>query len=87
MKLSSNLVFRKEFDKSGLLFNPDDGKIFTLNPTTAFICERLQEGCTREEILAAMRQKIQNIPPEVEKDLDAFLEQLRGAGFLEESKA
>ena len=84
MKLNPSLVFRKEFDQSGLLFNPDDGRIFTLNPTTAFICEKLQAETTKEEILAAMQAKIRNVPAEAESDLEAFLTQLRNAGFLME---
>ncbi len=84
MKLNPSLVFRKEFDQSGLLFNPDDGRIFTLNPTTAFICEQLQKETTQETILAAMQEKIKNVPAEAASDLVAFLEQLRKAGFLME---
>ena len=85
MKLNPSLVFRKEFDQSGLLFNPDDGRIFTLNPTTAFICEKLQEETTKEAILAAMQARIRNVPAEAEADLEEFLGQLRKAGFLMES--
>ena len=35
MFLNPQIVFRREFDGSGLLFHPDTGEVFALNPTAA----------------------------------------------------
>ncbi len=84
MKLNPDLVFRQEFDGTGILFNPEDGSIFSLNKTSAFICMCIQKEMDREAILADMREHIKNIPENVEADLDSFLAQLREKGCLQE---
>lgn len=44
MVLNPQIVFRREFDGSGLLFQPDTGEVFALNPTAAAICELIAAG-------------------------------------------
>ena len=41
MRVNPLIVFHREFDGSGILFNPDNGETFGLNPTAAFLWERL----------------------------------------------
>ena len=82
MKLNPDLVFRQEFDGTGILFNPENGNIFYLTQTSAFICSCLQQDMERDAILAGMREHITGIPENVEGDLDDFLAQLREKGCL-----
>lgn len=82
MKINPDLVFRKEFDGTGILFNPENGNVFYLNQTSALICSCLEKDTDRESIIAVMREKISDIPDSLESDLDAFLAQLQEKGFL-----
>ena len=44
MVINPNIVFRKEFDGTGLFYNPDNGQTFYLNPTSRLICECIEKG-------------------------------------------
>lgn len=83
MKVNPLAVFRKEFDNSAILFNPETGEIFALNPTGMVIWQALSEGSDRAGILTKLAGECRDpLPPEAEKDLDDFLAALTEKGFL-----
>jgi len=84
MKLCSDLVFRKEFDGTGILFNANDGSSFLLNATAAVICGCLEKGCTETEIRQAMDKSLKEIPANADQELQAFLQSLRDKDYLVE---
>lgn len=82
-KVNPLAIFRQEFDDSAILFNPDSGEIFALNPTGRVIWQALAEGLDRAAVLAKLAEKCRDpLPPEAEKDLDEFLNKLKAKGFL-----
>ena len=84
MFLNPQIVFRREFDGSGLLFHPDTGEVFALNPTAAAICELIAAGERDEAELLNSLARSTRLPPEAPADLRTFLVQLRRRGFLTE---
>lgn len=81
MRVNPLIVFHREFDGSGILFNPDNGETFGLNPTAAFLWERLSRGLPREQILAELAEA-SNAPPSAAADFDEFTALLTGKGYL-----
>ena len=83
IKVNPLAIFRQEFDDSALLFNPDSGEIFALNPTGRVIWQALSEGLDRAAVLERLAKKCRKpLPPDAEKDLDEFLGALKAKGFL-----
>ena len=64
MFLNPQIVFRREFDGSGLLFHPDTGEVFALNPTAAAICELIAAGERDEAELLNSLARSTRLPPE-----------------------
>ena len=82
MKVNPQTVFRKEIDGSALLFDPDTGATFGLNPTSAFLWEKFSAGMDEAAALAALREVCGNIPPEAETHVKEFAASLKAKKFL-----
>ncbi len=82
MQVNSMIVFRREFDNTGILFNPDNGEAFGLNSTAVLIWESLAAGRDRAGILADLRKAVKTLPDDAEQDVEALLSQLRARGFV-----
>lgn len=84
MKINPLVIYREEFDKSAVLFRPDNGESFMLNRTASFIWKQLETGADRAGILKALADACGELPPTAEQDLDSFLAQLLAKGYLAE---
>lgn len=84
MKINPLVIYREEFDKSAVLFRPDNGESFMLNRTASFIWKQLEKGADRAEILKALAEACGGLPPAAEQELDQFLAQLTEKGYLAE---
>lgn len=82
MQINSNIIFRKEFDGSALLFDPESGETFGLNRTSAFLWEKFASGMSEAEAINALKNACQNMPASAEKDLNGFIEQLKAKKFI-----
>ncbi len=61
----------------------DFSGVIMLNNSGVFLWNRLESGATRDELLASMLEKYDVSETEAAADIDAFVEQLTGAGILE----
>ena len=83
IKINPLAVFRQEMDDNAILFNPESGEIFALNPTGRVIWQALAEGLDRDAVLDKLAEKCRTpLPPEAAQDLDEFLAALKRKGFL-----
>lgn len=84
LKTNPLAVFRAEFDNSGILFNPESGDIFALNPTGKVIWQAIEEGAADEAaVLAKLAEACDGeLPTEAAADVHGFIEQLKEKGFL-----
>ncbi len=76
-------IFREEFDDWALLFNPDTGAVFGLNPVGSFIRKNLDGTHSVPELADLVRKDFEDVPLEVEREVSAFVEELVGKGFAE----
>jgi radical SAM protein with 4Fe4S-binding SPASM domain len=84
-KIKSNpkVVFREE-EGTGLLFNPESGKINLLNSTGRFIWPLLDGTHTRRQIISEILEAFEAADEkQVERDFDNFIESLCRWGVLD----
>ena len=84
LKTNPMAVFRAEFDNSGILFNPENGDIFALNPTGKIIWQAIENGATDEAaVLAKLAEACEGeLPEQAAADVHEFIEKLEAKGFL-----
>ena len=84
MQLARYVKFREE--KFGaVLFETRSEKVFTLNPTAAAVVRELQAGHDEREIVAILKQRFRDTDDAVEREVVAFLADLREKGLLDET--
>ena len=70
-----NAVCREEFDDWALLYDPDSGEVYGLNPVAAFIWRQVNGR-------RSVRASFGDAPQTVEAETLAFVEKLRSRGFV-----
>ena len=88
MKIREGFILRDVADKTFVVAVGELSKIFTgiitLNETGKFIWQMLEKGASSEEIVEKLLEECEDAEREiVEKDVDAFIEQLKGDKILE----
>ena len=83
MKINQQIVFRKEFDGTALLFDPESGETFGLNKTSTFLWEKIAEGLDSAGILAALKEACgTTLPASAESDVASFIDSLKAKNFI-----
>jgi SynChlorMet cassette protein ScmD len=75
------VVLRKEFDDWAVLFDPETGNAFGMNPVSVFIWERLDGRHSFEDILGELRENCESVPEDVEAHLEEFISSLVDKGL------
>jgi len=75
------VVLREEFDDWAILFDPDTGHAFGLNPISVFVWQRLDGKHTIQEILSEMKDTYRDVPLEAENHLREFIDNLLEHGL------
>jgi SynChlorMet cassette protein ScmD len=70
------VVFREEFDDWAILFDPESGKAFGINPIGAGIWNRLDGKHDLSEIVQHIKKSFDNVPHDVESHVGKFIEDL-----------
>ena len=76
------IVLREEFDDWALLFNPDTGDAYGINPTSVFIWRLLDGKQTKEDIVNKIQANCEEVPSDVDKHVDEFLADLAIKGYV-----
>jgi SynChlorMet cassette protein ScmD len=74
-------VFREEFDSWAILFDPDSGKAFGMNPVAVQIWKSLDGRHKIEDIERDIEESFSDIPEQFGSDIRDFLKQLVDMGF------
>ena len=75
------LVFRDEFDDWAILFDPDTGNAFGLNPVSAFVWQRLDGKHTAQDLVNELREDCEDIPEDAEQQIAEFIGELLEKGY------
>jgi SynChlorMet cassette protein ScmD len=76
------LVLREEFDDWAVLFDPDTGDGFGMNPVGVFIWRLLDGLHTEADITVAVKQTYENVPEDADSHVRDFIEDLVKRGFV-----
>ena len=76
------IVLREEFDDWAVLFDPDSGDAFGLNPIGVHIWKRLDGNHSVKDILKDLQGGYEDVPYEAEGDLQEFIEDLVQRGLV-----
>ena len=66
-----------------ILIDPDEGELLRLSPVGAAIWEALDGERTIESIIACIQENFEAEPKRIQRDVFAFLKQLRSQGLIE----
>lgn len=75
------IVLREDYDDWAILFNPDDGQSFVLNPVSVFIWKHLDGKHTAADIVAGIRREFREVPEHAEASVRAFMDELIDRGY------
>jgi SynChlorMet cassette protein ScmD len=75
------IVFREEFDDWAILFDPDTGAAFGINPVGAFIWKSLDGKHDFKSIVNEIKSRFSDIPDDIESHTREFLQELVKKGF------
>jgi SynChlorMet cassette protein ScmD len=75
------IVLREEFDDWAVLFDPDSGDGFGLNPVGVFVWKCLDGQHTIGEILNDLQKNCDDVPKEAEGHLKEFIQSLVEQGL------
>jgi SynChlorMet cassette protein ScmD len=70
------VVLREEFDDWAVLFDPDTGHAFGLNPVGVFIWQRLDGKHSIQDILAELQTSCTDVPGEAGNHVQDFVTHL-----------
>jgi SynChlorMet cassette protein ScmD len=76
------LVLREEFDDWAVLFDPDTGDGFGLNPVSVFIWKRLDGKHTIQDIMKEIQENCEDVPENAEQEVNDFLDELIKRGYV-----
>lgn len=82
--LRPQVVLREESDDWAVLFDPDSGETYGLDPVGVFIAKRLDGSKSVVEIVQELGEHFDGIPPEVDQDALQFVDSLmqKGLAFI-----
>jgi SynChlorMet cassette protein ScmD len=75
------VVLREEFDDWAIVFDPDSGKAFGLNPTGVLIWKCLDGKHAVEDIERELRVQVEEVPDNLRDDLESFIDILIEQGL------
>ena len=76
------IVLREEFDDWAILFDPDTGDAFGLNPTGVFVWKLLDGRHSMDDIVQKLRDEAEGVPDEVPQQIDEFVQSLEKQGLV-----
>ncbi len=76
------VVLREQFDDWAILFEPDTGHAFGINPVSVFIWKRLDGKHTMEDISRELRENCKNMPEEAGAHVKDFIKDLVEHGLV-----
>jgi SynChlorMet cassette protein ScmD len=77
------IVLRKDFedDDWAILFDPDKGNAYGLNPISVFVWQLLDGKHTLADIVGEIRTHYHEVPPDAEAHVQEFIDQLMSKGL------
>ena len=75
------IVLREEFDDWAILFDPETGNTFSLNPIGVLIWKLLDGRHTLDDIIAQIREAAADVPAEAAAQVESFIREVVRLGL------
>lgn len=75
------IILREEFDDWAVIFDPDSGKAFGLNPTGVLIWKYLDGNHSLDEIQREVRDQMEDVPDNLKDEMEDFVKVLIDQGL------
>jgi coenzyme PQQ synthesis protein D (PqqD) len=82
VRLAKYVKFREE-KFGGVLFETKSEKVYTLTPTAAAVVQEISAGCPPGDIAPRLAERFASKDGAIERDVEAFLAELRAKGLVE----
>jgi SynChlorMet cassette protein ScmD len=76
------IVLREEFDDWAILFDPDTGNAFGLNPTGVFVWKLLDGKHGVDDIVKRLRAEAEDVPEDAGEHARQFIASLEQQGLV-----
>ncbi len=83
LKTHSRLVLREEFDEWAVVFDPDTGNTYALNPVGVMIWKHLTGDKGVEDIIRVLATAVEELPPDVADQVQSFMSSLHSLGLAD----
>jgi hypothetical protein len=85
MKLNPFAIMSEQFDRTGLIFDPNTNAAMSINRTGVYLWGCLKEGATEAEMVSGLVKRYSGVTEEqAAADVNAFLQELRNRSLLSE---
>jgi len=71
-----SIVLREEADDWAILYDPDTGHSYAVNPVSVLIWKHLDGKHTLNDLFTVVHEKCKNVPDKVENQIEKFIKQL-----------
>lgn len=75
------VILREELDDWAILFDPNTGEGFAVNPVSAFIWKCLDGKHTVEDIIKELRENCEDVPEDAASSVSEFIQELLERGL------
>ena len=82
MKINPFAVMQEEFDHTGIVFNPDNNKVLTLNKSAVVLWKAFEKGLSLDEAAALVVEAFEVELEQARSDAGKFAELLREKNLL-----
>ncbi|MCF7810601.1 PqqD family peptide modification chaperone [bacterium] len=82
LTVNPEVIMRDDFDDFAILFDPDTGKAFGLNPVGETIWNLLNDEITVDNIIAKLKEECIDVSNEVESEVQEFINNLLKNGLI-----
>jgi hypothetical protein len=85
LKRNPLIVFKEEFDGTGVLFDPEKGSVLGLNTTGCFLWKNVEEASDMADLVGRLCDACTGVPEDrVASDVEIFIRKLQDNGFVSE---
>lgn len=83
LKTHTHLVLREEFDEWAVVFDPDTGNTYALNPIGVMIWKHLTGDKSVEDIVHVLATAVEELPPDITDQVQSFILSIHSLGLAD----
>ena len=82
MYIKNSSILEKDIEEEKVLYNPNKNAVYSLNSTASMIWDLCAEAVDAKDVVYQIKQQFQDIPNDINKDVEKTLSRLCSLGLL-----